>query len=402
VGTGVTTSVNEGPSAVVPAVGTAGSLATVRSLGRHGVHTVVVSEDDTPPSFSSRYCDEKRSVPSPRTDLHGYRDALLALAARDDVKAIIPVREEDVYVLAKHRAEFAEHLRTPWPTFEKLRAVHDRLELFAAADRAGVSAPETCRLDEVTDWSHERIVKGRHAVLTAEISESVPEGRFESPPKTVFLDPGVEPDIEALIDRMGHVPIAQEFVDGTEYCFRALYRDGEAVATSQKKLIRGYKYSRGPSIYHEAVDLPGLEAAGLALLDELEWEGLASVGFIERGGEFALLEINPRIPARLPMDVHAGVDYPVQWWDLFRGAEPTQGTYWSGTASHLLRGELVHLHSVAVEEYALADRPGLGRTALDIGGSVVANPTFDILSRDDPRPFVRDALNVAGSLLSRK
>lgn len=400
----MTASVREGASAVVPAVGTAGSLAAVRSLGRHGVRTVVISEHDTPPSFSSRYCDEKQSVPSPRTDLHGYRDALLTLAAREDVTAIIPVREADVYVLAKHREAFAEHLRTPWPTFDKLRTVHDRLQLFDAADRAGVPTPETCRLDEVTDWNRERIVKGRYAALTAETTGSVPEGRFELPPKTIFLDPGVEPDVEALIDRMGHVPIAQAFLDGTEYCFRALYRNGEPVATSQKKLIRGYKYARGPSVSHEAVDLPGLEATGLALLDELEWEGLASVGFIaDDDGAFNLLEVNPRTPASVPVDIHAGINYPVQWWDLFCGAAPTgRGAYRSGTASHLLRGELVHLHSVTREEYALADRPSLVRTALEVGESVVRAPTFDILSRDDPGPFVRDVLNVAGDLLSRR
>lgn len=397
----MTAAVHDGPSAIVPAVGTPGSLATVRSLGRHGVRTVVVSEHDSPPSFSSRYCDEKRSVPSPRSDLHSYRDALLALAGRDDVAAIVPVREADVYVLAAHREAFADHLGTPWPTFEKLRTVHDRLRLFDAADRAGVSAPETCRLDEVTDWTRDWIAKGRYAVLTAGTVESVPEGRFESPPKTVFLDPGVEPDIESVTDRMGHVPIAQEFLDGTEYCLRALYRDGEPVATSQKRLIRGYKYARGPSIYHEAVDLPGLEAAGTALLSELEWEGLASVGFIESGGEFKLLEVNPRIPASVPVDIHAGVDYPVRYWDLSRGVAPTsRDTYRSGTASHLLRGELVHLHSIAFEDYALADRPDLARTALAVGLSVVRNPTFDILSRDDPAPFVRDVLNLARSLLS--
>lgn len=388
-------------SVVVPAVGTAGSLSVIRSLGRNGVHVVAVSERDHPPSFSSRYCDEARSVPSPATDLPGYRDALLALARRADVGTIVPVREADVYVLANNRDAFAEHVGTLWPSAAGLSAVHDRVQLFAAAERAGVAVPETALLDEIEDWDRERIVKGRHAVLTADTADSVPDGTFASPPKTVFLEPGVEPDVEAIVDRMGHVPIAQEYVAGTEYCFRAIYRNGEPVVTSQKKLIRGYKYVRGPSVYHEAVDLPALEAAGRALLDELEWHGIASVGFIrDENGVFKLLEINPRVPSSLPMDIHAGRDYPYYFWRLATG-QPLESMedYRPGTASHLLRGEAVHLHSVLREHYPLAERPSRPGTAWNIATSLVGQPQFDYLSRDDPRPFLRDVLNTARALL---
>lgn len=391
-----------GGSVVVPAVGTAGSLSVVRSLGRHRVHTVVVSERESPPSFSSRYCDERRSVPDPADDLTGYADALLALARREDVETIVPVREPDIYVLAKHHDQFSRHLGTPWPTPEKLDAVHDRVRLFDAAERAGVTVPDTCLLSEVDDWDRERIVKGRHALLTADNTETVPKGEFEAPPKTMFLDPGVEPDVDAIVDAMGHDPVAQAYVDGTEYCLRALYADGEALVTSQKKLIRGYKYSRGPSVYHEAVDIPDLRAAGTALLDELDWEGMASVGFIrDESGAFNLLEVNPRIPASIPVDIHAGVDYPLYYWQLAReGSMTVTPAYRSGTASHLLRGELVHLHSILAEDYALAERPSALGTVLDIAMSLVEHSRFDYLSRDDPAPFVRDSLNTARGLLS--
>ena len=390
-------------SAVVPAVGTGGSLSVIRSLGRRGIHTVAVSEKENPPSFSSRYCDERHRVPSPETDLQGYRDALLEFAQRSDVGAILPVREADVFVLARDRDRFAEHLGTPWPSFEQLRDVHDRQRLFAAAERAGVPIPETLSLEDIDDWDRERIVKGRFAILTSAYLDSVPEGQLGSPAKTIFLEPGVEPDIDAIIEQMGHVPIAQDFVPGTEFCFRGLYRDGEPIVTSQKKLIRGYKYSRGPSIYHEAVSLPGLEDAGLALLDELEWHGVASVGFIrDPEGEFKLLEINPRFPASLPMDIHAGVDYPYYYWQLSLGESMDPSPpYRTGTASHLLRGELVHLHSVLLEDYPLARRPSVPGTVWNIASSLVTHPQFDYFSLDDPGPFLRDAVNTGRNLLSR-
>lgn len=389
-------------AAVVPAVGTAGSLSTIRSLGRAGVHTIAVSEHENPPSFSSRYCDETHVVPPPADDITGYRDSLLELAQRADVNMIIPVREADIYVLAKYRDEFARHLQTPWPTFDQLNTVHDRIQLVAAAERANVSVPDTVLLDDVDDWEQERIIKGRYALLTTDSVDTIPPNQIDAPPKTIFLQPGAEPDTDAISESMGHTPIAQSYVAGTEFCFRGLYDEGDVVATSQKELIRGYKYPRGPSIYHRAVDIPELEAAGLALLDELDWTGLASVGFIrDASGEFWLLEVNPRVPASLPVDIHAGVDYPQYWWQLAcREAVDTPRTYRPGTASHLLRGELVHLHSVCVEDYPLVERPSIPTTVFDISTSLLTCRNFDYLSLDDPMPFVQDVLNTGRGILT--
>lgn len=389
---------------VVPAIGTGGSLSVIRSLGDAGYTTIAVSEQTDPPSFSSRYCDRRVRVPSPKTDLDAYAEALLTLADDDAVGTIVPVREPDVHVLATHRKAFADRIGVLWPTADGLNAIHDRTRLFAHAERAGVSVPETMPLDEVDDWDKERIVKARYAILTDDVVDSVPAGTVRAPPKTVFLEPGDEPDIERLTESMGHVPITQAYVDGTEYCFRGLYHEGEAVITTQKKLVRGYKYPRGPSIYHEAVDDPALEAAGRALLDELDYHGLASVGFIrDDSGTFNLLEINPRVPSSLPMDIHAGVDYPRYFWQLATtGTIADEPAYRPGTASHLLRGEAVHLHSVLREKYPLATRPSAVSTSYDIARSLIEQPHFDYLSVDDPRPFVRDLTNTARSILSQK
>jgi predicted ATP-grasp superfamily ATP-dependent carboligase len=389
-------------TAVVPAVRSPSSVAALRSFGRAGVETLAVSEHNDPPAFASKYCDRTTSIPSPRSDLDGYRDALLALARQEEVGAVVPMREEDAYTLAQNRSAFAEHVQPLWPTAEQLRTVQDRLRLYEVARRAGVAVPETRRLDKVTDWSRELIVKARYALLAPAYGGTAPPGRCELPPATVYLEPATPPDVDALVERMGHVPLAQEFLEGAEYSFRALYRNGEPVATSQKRLIRGYKYPRGPSICHEAVELPGLEQAGRALLGELDWHGVASVGFIREGGTFQLLELNPRFWANLPMDIRAGVDYPRYYWQLASGEAVTgPAEYRTGLVTHLLRGELVHLHSVACEEYPLAERPSLIRTAGEVAASLARDPRFDYLERDDPWPFVRDALLAARSVLGR-
>jgi predicted ATP-grasp superfamily ATP-dependent carboligase len=425
-----------GPSVVVPAINAASSVTCLRSLGRRGVHTIAASEKPNAPAFRSRYCDESVPVPSPAESLLEYKEALLDLARREDVRTIVPVREPDIYVLSRYREAFAEHVSPLWPSFEVLGDAHDRVRLIDAAEDVGVGVPETRLLSEVDDWDRQLIVKSRYALVTDERASGQPaigdgSGRAESgrpdgrafagerasadeqgtqsPPggfvevgKTRYLDPGAEPDRERITAEMYHDPIVQEYVPGTEYTFRALCDDGEPVATCQKRATRGYKYARGPSVYHEATAVPELTDAGLTLLDRLDWRGVASVGFIrdERTGEFKLLEINPRFWSSLPCDLPAGVDFPNYYWRV-AGDELVERnpSYETGKGTHLLRGEAAYLHSILFEDFAFVEKPPFGPEMWSVARSLLTDPRFDYLSLDDPKPFVRDLYNGIASVL---
>ncbi|MHB9286501.1 carboxylate--amine ligase [Halobacteriales archaeon Cl-PHB] len=391
-----------GRGVVVPALWAASSVAVLRSLGGRGVPTIAVSEHDAPPGFSSKYTDETRTVPDPAADLERYALALRNLAMRDDVSTIVPVREPDVYVLARAREEFADHVGTPWPPLETLRSVQDRARLFAAADRADVDYPDTELYDDWADWDAEAIVKPRYTFHAAEYDDRFAESQSHHN-STQYVPPGEQPDRADLVDEMGHVPLVQEYVPNTdEYAFFALYDEGEAVATFQHRQRRGYKYVGGPSSFRESVDIPELGAAGRRLLDELDWHGLAMVEFLRdpTTGEFKLMEVNPRFWTSLPFTVQAGVDFPYYYWLLANDrADEIVSSYDVGVAGHLIRGELLYLHSILFEDYPLVERPSLPSALVEIGLSVARHPRFDYLSRDDPGPFLQDFRNVFGQLV---
>lgn len=388
-------------SAVVPAIDTASSTAAIQSLGRRGIRTIAVSEKDSPPGASSKYCDEVVPVPDPTVDLGGYEESLLALALRDDVETILPFRELDIYLLARNKRALAGRVGTPWPSLELLRMVQDRVELFRAANAADVSTPKTRTVDEWDDWSREVIVKPRFTVHAAEYSDFFTESHAQWS-STQYLPPGDVPECQELVDEMGHAPLVQEFVPSSdEYAFFALYDRGEAVATFQHRQRRGWKYCGGPSAYRESVAIPELEAAGRRLLDELEWHGVAMVEFLRHPetDEFQLMEINPRFWSSLPFTVQAGVDFPSLYWSQALGQPiDPDPDYDVGVAGHLLRGELLHLHSILTEDYPLAERPSFWKTAVDVGASIARHRRFDYLSLDDPGPFVRDVRNLLGGL----
>ncbi|WP_339104110.1 carboxylate--amine ligase [Haloterrigena salinisoli] len=381
---------------LIPGIEAPSTVACLRSLRPRGIRTIVGSESSTTPASRSTYCDEFVELPDPSEDLSAYGDALLEVAERSDVRTIVPVREEDVYVLADRKAAFAAAVETNWPDFETLRRVQDRVELFAAADAAGVAVPETALLDQWTDWDQETIVKPRYTVASSAYLD--PDADDIEIGSTEYQQPGTPPDLQSMVDRHGHVPLVQERIpDSREFGFFALYDRGDPVATFQHCQHRGWEYCGGPSAYRESVYDPALESAGRDLLDELEWHGLAMVEFLRDpdDGEYKLMEINPRFWSSLPFSVRAGADFPYYYWRqaIGRPIEPGD-TYEVGIGGHLLRGELSYLHSVATKEYPMVERPSLAGAVRDVATSLVSQPRFDYAVADDPMPFVRDGINL--------
>lgn len=388
---------------VVPAIDAASSVACLRSLGNRGIQPVAISEQDHPPGFQSTYCDEALRVVDPAVNMAGYEKTLLTLAHRDDIQTIIPVREADTYVLARQKEELSEQVATPWPELAKLARVQDRVQLFTAAKAANVPIPKTATLDEWTEWESDVIVKPRYTMHAPEYSSEFTDKRPQHQ-STQYIPADDDVDHASLSSEMGHVPLVQEYIpDSDEYAFFALYQDGEPVATFQHRQRRAWKYAGGPSAYREAVDIPALDTAGRQLLNHLDWHGLAMVEFLRdpATGEFKLMEVNPRFWTSLPFTVQAGVDFPYLYWkqatDRPIRSEPD---YEVGMAGHLLRGELLHLHSILCDEYPVVNRPSFEEAMFDIVLSLVRHPHFDYLARDDPRPFLQDSRNLLSQAIT--
>ena len=380
-------------SVLVPTGITSASYQTIRSLGRRGIGTIVASEDPTTPECVSRYCDERVVVPSPGEDLARYRDALLELAAGEDVTTIVPCREEDAYLLSRYREAFEAHVSLVVPDLDTLEAVHDRRRLVAAAREAGVPAPETRLLTEVDDWGPPLLVKSRYNLLADAYVDDWSSNAVEEVKEVTHLDPGQRPDCAAIRAEMKHVPIVQEFVpDGGKYMFAALYDHGEPVSTYQHRQIRGNSYVGGGGVYRKSTYVDELEDVARTLLGHLEWHGLACIEYLRDAetGEFKLLEINPRMWQSLPSTVCAGADFPVHYWLQATGrADRVDPSYDLDVGSHMLYGEVKYLLSILSDDSPHVDPPALGGELRNLLRSCASQPHFDFLHVDDPRPFLQ-------------
>ncbi|WP_416841500.1 carboxylate--amine ligase [Haloferax sp. DFSO52] len=378
---------------------TSGYYAIVRSLGKNGIRTVVASEHDDTPVGSSRFCDELVRIPAPSDGLVRYKDALVAVAARPDIEVIAPTRPEDAYVFSKYYDEFAAHARVVVQPFEMLRSVHDRKRLFEVAREAGVPMARTRLLSEVDEFEQPSIIKPRFNLLAGDYVDGFGPEDYDIVKQIIHVQPGDDLNRDEVLTEMNHDPIVQDYVrPADKYMFAALYDHGEAVATFQHRQIRGNSYTGGGGVYRTAVYIPELEAVGRALLDHLQWHGLACIEYIQDAetGEFKIIELNPRFWQSLPSAMRSGADFPFYYWLVATGQKHLVETdYALGTGSHYLWGELGYLMSVVNDDSPLVERPRLTTSLWEVVSSIVREPRFDFLHPDDPLPFFHFLVHVA-------
>ncbi|WP_210424927.1 carboxylate--amine ligase [Halorussus halobius] len=364
----------------------------MRSLGKRGINTVLGVDGTSTSEATSRYCGETVPLEFTREDFTAYKEALLELAARPDVRTILPVWEETVFALSRYYQEFADHVDLAVPDFERLRNVHDRVRLVEAAERAGVPVPETKLLTDVEEWDRKLLVKSRYNLLASEYVDSYPPNRTGTADLVEHLREGEKPDVDRLVAEMDHVPIVQEFVPWTdEYMVGAICEHGEPLATIQLHQVREDSYTGGGGVYRRSIYDPELDDVVCDLLAELDWHGLACVEYMEDAetGEFKLTEINPRIWQSIGPTVRAGIDFPYYYWLLAVGRpDLIDPDYETGVGSHLLKGEVAHLKSIRNDDSPYVERPNLYAAMGDVALSCLREPRFDMLRFDDPGPFV--------------
>lgn len=388
---------NEKDSIVVLQTPKLHGVECVRSLSRAGVHTIAVASSRINPAVWSRYTDESLVIPSPNNDLSTYSDILQLLAQRTDVRTILPVSEPDIYVLAKHRPELARYVSPLWPSLETLNVAHDRLRMAEAAMNAGIPVPVTRPLGEADSIEGDLIVKPRYALLTNDYVDSYDENTCRRISKTKYFQSNSEIDHQALQTEFAHEPIVQEFVSGAgvEYSCRVLCDHGEPVVASMKRQLRGDSYAGGGSVYRESMYDSRLKELTTTLLEAIDWHGIASVEFLKdtETGEFMLMEINPRFPGSLSMDLQAGVDFPRYYYELATGTMRERDPQSKiGVATHDILGELRYLWSVMWDEYPVVERPSRSSAAWEVATSLIKHPHLDGFSYDDPTPFALSSI----------
>ncbi|HXK13891.1 MAG TPA: ATP-grasp domain-containing protein [Gaiellaceae bacterium] len=283
---------------MVTASGAPGTAALLRALRENGEREVrLVGTDMSERAVGKHLCDAFHIVPGGADP--AFPQAMLEVAEREKVDAILPQSSFDLEGLADHVERFPMPVLVSSP--DAIHRSNDKAETYAMLHRLGVPAPEFRR------------VNGAHEVDAAARELGYPDRPvcfkpvFSSGSRGFrILDPTVDRAHQLLNERPGSVSMRlEEAVEllpdtgGPDLLVMELATGGERTIDGigdGREIVLGHAKTReamraGLAMYFVTLDDPELMRIGNQLVEELAIEHFFNIQLV---GDY-VIEINPRI-----------------------------------------------------------------------------------------------------------
>jgi carbamoyl-phosphate synthase large subunit len=284
---------------LVSASGAPGTAALLRALRENGERTVrLVGTDMSPRSIGRHLCDAFHVVPAGSDP--AFADAMLDVARRESVDAILPQSSFDLLGLAEAKDRF-EGIAVLVASPDAIGRANDKAETYALLDRIGVQGPA---------W---RRVRGGHAVTEAARELGYPDREVALKPifssgsrgfrvlsasadrreQLLTNRPGVAEALrlEDLVELLGDDQtelLVMELATGTERTIDGIAAGG--------RILLGHPKTReamraGLAMYFETLDDSELMDVAGRIVAELSLDHFFNIQLV---GDH-VIEINPRI-----------------------------------------------------------------------------------------------------------
>lgn len=276
---------------LVTAAGSASAPAVVERL--HALGHRVAACDIYPREWNQACMDADAFFQAvPASDAQAYTAQLEEAVKREGIRYLIPLTDVEVDVLCAQKARFAALGCTVCAPDEPCaRLCRDKLQMARALERDGVCRTiPTFSPYEGADLPFPLMLKPLHGRSSQ--GQAVVRGR--------------EALLSALSARDDY--IAQPYLEGPVYTVDvARDRFGHVQALARLELLRTVN-GLGTTVRM----LPGhpLEDVCASIAARAGVVGVVNMEFIEHGGEYWFLEVNPRFSGGLGFSVLAGVDFP--------------------------------------------------------------------------------------------
>lgn len=283
------------------------ALAIVRSLGRHGIHVIVASDDKRSLAGSSRYCSERIVYPSPASTPTLFREWLIStLASMPDV-VLYTSSDVTTSIAGQCRLSLPPAARMLLPPQLSLETALNKAATLDLARRLNVPVPGSVEFRrgqpvdvDAIEFPYPVAVKAAQSDLAcrAVTSYAVNSDRL----RTVI----------ASLHRTCDSVLVQERLPGEGTGIFALFDSSRPVITFAHRRKREKPPWGGVSVLSESIEEPqDTLRYSLAILKELKWHGAAMVEFKRSAnGIPCLLEINPRFWGSLELAIRSGLDFP--------------------------------------------------------------------------------------------
>ena len=310
------------PGVLVIDAGERSAVAACESLARAGYRVGITSRQRVVPAGRSRFTERAFRLPSPRAAPREFAAGVARIAAAHGYLAALPCSEGSLWALSGNRDLLdGSGLIMARADRETIERCTDKTELVARAPGAGLGAPETILCD------------GRAEALAA--AERVGFPLILKPRHTVFRDGdrtrhlasalvGGRRSLEQRLARSGASYLIQRREPGPVVSVGGVFAGERLLSTACSRYLRTWPPAAGPVSFSRSIEAPQPLLDSVArLVGGFGWEGIFELELIERGGgDYAVLDFNPRIYGSLALAVKAGAPLPAIWCDwLLKGRE---------------------------------------------------------------------------------
>ena len=292
------------------------ALTASRALASAGWTVGVGAERRRGLAASSRSTSHLHVVPPPERDLDGFVAGVNEAIDAEGYDLVFGARDTEVLALSMRREEIGSIV--PHPPHDRVLRALDKVELNAAAGRAGIAVPGTGPASEeaLAALDGPSIVKAR---LHVQLGAGVRPPRLD----TIVAATAAEAAARAAEIRAANgEPLLQELVSGRLLEVAVLAdRDGTVLAEVHQVAERISPPEAGVAVRARTLTVDReISERIAALVAELGWWGLAEAQFVvPAGGEPRLIDFNGRFYGSLALAVGAGVNLPAMWAAMATG-----------------------------------------------------------------------------------
>ena len=365
-------------------------LWVVRSLGRNGLGVLAVVRTNEGQSAHSRYASGSWALSAPAQS-DEFIDSIESLARRWDVGSIMTISEGYHEVLIDARDRFEPDIHVFSPSREKFDAATDKDYMQQLCTRLGVPVAKGTTLDKLIagDASLE------FPLVLRTRRQNAPADR-KAPWKAAYAEN--EQQLSPLTERVAGFAdniLVQEYHPGAEEHVQILMHNGEAFMTGDYIGEDHMPLAGGVTVLRRSCHHPRVIRDAVAILRELEWEGIAGVQFHTdpATGEYIFLEINPRFIGGLPTVVMAGFEAPfLLWQSHFEPQNMRRSPYRVGLTTRILGGHanwmfgMIRGDQLPPGQRRMGKLPAMARFLLHSGPWT----RDDCFTLGDPKPFFMD------------
>src|SRR5882724_1660797 len=364
-------------------------LEVVRSLGKRGIPTIGLDQDESAYGLHSRYTTVAGECPYPLKDERGFIDLLLEIGSTLNQRAVLfPCLDEWVFAVARHRSELERFFILPCSDLDIIERILDKNLLYRKCEERGIPIPRTHYVGDQTpeqianEIDFPCIVK---PALQREFTNEFGDKVFRAESRDKFL---------RLCRRAAHHPLlVQEIVGSGVDSFYSLGsyigQDGQAKGVFVGRKLEQYPPDFGTGCLVDSRYVPEIVERGVDILKQFAYRGISEVEFIydERDRDYKLLDINTRAWKWIGLPIRAGVDLVwLAYSDAVNGKVERAGRQIDGLKWVWLK-DYVQLRKLQAgkSEATLSDQDwfdlltGKGDTSHSIVSAVFSN--------DDPAPF---------------